>query len=253
MSNYVGMVTFLLLAALVAEPLELNAGLTTEVRAGQSPVLGNQDSRAFVATVATPGVEMTAKDGRLDLRVTYFPRLVWQSPNALDQTGRPLVLHQAALALLGRPTARVRLAARAFGAYGQPDYSALPQLIGAGAGMPPAGGVQAAVPEVQTILTLSAGLAVDGDVTRRWKLGFALDGTHFRPITEAALPDPTPGVASLPLLRRQTTITGAPSVVYRLTEHDDLALTVAVTDARSHGDVEIGRASATFSWRARRG
>jgi len=245
--------TPLILATLLADPVELNAGIATELRGGDSPVLANQESHAFVATVTTPQGDLELKDRRVYLRLTYFPRLVWQSPNALDRTLRPLLLNQAALSLIGRPTMRTRITAHAFGSYGEPDYSILPQLVGTGQGTPPLGSGQAAVPQVQKILTLSAGVLVESDLNRRFLLACGLDGSHFRPIAESSPAKAPPGtMQTISFLIEQTTVAASPGIIYRLTPHDALALTVNTTYVTYSGGIALALVNTTLSWRALR-
>jgi len=241
-----------LLATLLADPFELNAGITTEARAGQSPVLASQDSQAFMAMVATPRLEAALRDRQTDVRLSYFPRFVWQSPNTLGRTVRPLLLNQAALSLSSRPTATSELGAHAFGSYGEPDYTILPQLIGAGQGMVPVGSGQAQVPQVQKILTFSVGVLGETAVTRRWALSLGLDASHFRPIAAPSDPNLPPPAGMFVGLIKQTAVTASPGVIHRLTAHDDLALIVGATYATYSTGIELGLVSTTLSWRARR-
>ena len=141
----------LLLAPLLASPFNLDGAVVAEGRAGSSPVLVGQAPQSFAAAVVSPQVAVWLRGHQLDLRLGYLPRLTWETPNDLGFEGRPLILHQAALALTARPAATTELQARAAGAIGQPDYSILPQLIGSG---------QAALPQVQRIVTVSGSARV---------------------------------------------------------------------------------------------
>ena len=246
------------LVTLLASPFDLNAGVATEFRAGQSPISANQESQAFVAALATPQVDAELKDRRMDLRLAYFPRFVWQSPNPLDRTVRPLFLNQGSLALTAQPTGRVTVSARAAGAYGEPDYATLAALLGTGQGTPQANG-QAAVPTVEKILTVSGGAGVVGDVSRRFRLTFGADGTHIQPVTEQQAVAPPMGTMvapPIPLLD-QTTVSVRSGAAYRLTRTDDLGLDASASHVSfapppgsgPEGGVELALAGAMLTWR----
>ena len=78
-----------LLFALTAEPIEANAAVATETRAGEMPLYANQaSSSSFVATVITPEASLDYQRSSTTLRLRYFPRFYWQgsgSPDAMTQ------------------------------------------------------------------------------------------------------------------------------------------------------------------------
>jgi hypothetical protein len=240
------------LVTLWSDPVELNAGVTAEVRAGESPVIAQQNAQAFVATLVTPTIDLDLKESRGGARLTYYPRLVWQSPNALDRTIRPLLLHQGSLSASVRPTRTTHVAARAFASYGEPDYSILPQLIGASGGTVPVGPGQAAVPQVQTIVTFSGSALLEDQVSRRLRVTLGGGATYFRPI---GTPTPAPAGAMLPgisFLSEQTTATLTPGIVERLTRNDDLGVAINGTYSTYSTGIEVALVGPSVSWRARR-
>lgn len=238
---------------LLASPFELNASVASETRAGESPVLANAGSERLVTELITPLAEAELHEERLDVRLAYFPRLVWQSPNALGRTIRPLFLNQASLTLDARPSARTKVTGRAFGSYGEPDYTILPQLISNSQGMLPQGSGQATVPTVLTILTVSADLGIETEVSRRSRLTLSVDVSHFRPFgTSMVSTPPTLTLTPSYLLTEQTTVAATPGAAYRLTPDDDLALTVGTAYSTYSSGTELLFVSPMLTWRARR-
>jgi hypothetical protein len=233
------------LLVLLASPVDLNAGVSTEVRGGVMPVSANQASEPFAGELMTPIVEAELKDRTIDLRLAYFPRFLWQQQedNPLGHTFRPLFLNQASLLLSARPTERTSIAGRATGSYGEPDYSILSSLLGPGQATSQPG-MQTAVPVVQKILTIAGGLTVTGDLTHRLRLIVGADGSHFQPIIEqppratgpaesvsgvghfTGVP-PTPAITT-PLVE-QSSVSGRVGLSYRLTSTDELSLNVGAS------------------------
>ena len=254
-----GFIFFALLAPLLASPFELNASVATETRAGEAPVLGTTVSDRFVAELITPQAEAELRQEQLDVRLAYSPRLFWQAPNALGRTFRPLLLNQATLSLSAQPSATTKIAARAFGSYGEPDYTILSQIIGSMQGMPAPGSGQPSVPQVLKILTVAANLGIQTDLSRRFRLTFGVDATHFRPLADLPPVMSQPGVPMPPpsaVYLTQTTVTATPGATFRVTPEDDLALTVGTAYSTYSSTysccVELLLVSPMLSWRMRR-
>src|SRR5882757_9106245 len=114
---------------LISAQVEVEATATSESRAGQAPIVAGTESRAFVAQVLRPVVELHLRERGVTLRLAYGPRIFWETPRPIDASG-PLVLHTAILRLEARASRTVIFTATAEGSLGQPDYTALPQLLG---------------------------------------------------------------------------------------------------------------------------
>jgi hypothetical protein len=231
-------VLFPLLLALLADPAALNGKVLAETRAGESPVGAGQASEAYASSLLIPQVELRIRDRRTELRLAYLPQLVWQLPAVTDLNGRPLLLHQAGFTLVTRPSETTNLLARGSGAFGQPDYYSLPQLIGPG---------QAAVPQVTTILTATGTVTFSQDLTRRTRLTLGATASHYQPYGSAAANLP-PGTT----LARSTAVAVVPGVLFRLTPLDDLSGNVLVSDAQYSTGVDVFMVTPRVSWLRRR-
>jgi hypothetical protein len=218
-----------LLFALTAEPIEANAAVATETRAGEMPLYANQaSSSSFVATVITPEASLDYQRSSTTLRLRYFPRFYWQgsgSPDAMIDplTGRTpayagpsgvITMHQAGLSLTTKLRSTTLLTAQAVAAYGTPDYAALPQLL------PTA---QAALPPVQPVFSATGTGALQADVSRRWQLLFATTVSRFQPVGK-----PDDVVNAVPI-QTSTTVTAAPGFAFQATHLDFVGLTVGTT------------------------
>ncbi len=212
---------FPLLLLLLADPAAVNGKLIVETRAGESPVTAGQASQAYASTLVIPQVELRLRDPRAELRLAYLPQFVWQFPAVNGNLeARPLILHRAALSLVGRPTATTNVVAIGAAAVGQPDYYSLPQLIGPG---------QAYVPRVDKIFTASGSLVFSEDLTFRWRLLLSAGLSTYRPYGNIPPPDPMQpfalGTAG------ETTVGGAVGARHLLTPIDDVSGIVSVSDA----------------------
>ncbi|MDB4983502.1 MAG: hypothetical protein JWM82_4254 [Myxococcales bacterium] len=226
------------LLPLVADPVALNGKVMAEARAGESPSFVGQESQLYVSSLLVPQVELRLRDRRVDFRLAYLPQLVWQFAPAPPSPARPLILHRAGLSAIGRPTATTNLGVQGFGAVGQPDYFALPQLIGPG---------QAALPPVDKILMASATAAFTKELSLRWRLTLTANVSHFEPYGNIA-----PTVGTEPGLLRQTTVGGAAGVGVHLTPIDDLSSAVAVSDAQYANGIEFLLVTPRVTWLRRR-
>jgi hypothetical protein len=237
-----------LLASLLAGTVNLDGTVVAQGRAGSSPILAGQPPQAFAAGLLTPQLELGLRDERGEARLAYLPRLAWQVPNALDYEARPLILHQASLRVAARATPTTDVTASAAGSYGQPDYAILPQLLGPG---------QAALPQVQTIVTASGNVALQRFLTRRVRLLLAADGSHFRVLGDEpqAPPPATPAPPGTPATGgplRQTLVDAVPGALFAVTRVDDLLVTSAVSYGSYSSDVAITTVTPLVSWRAHR-
>jgi hypothetical protein len=228
----------LVLAPVLASPLDLNAGVLAEGRGGKSPVVAGQDPEWFAAAVLTPQIEAWLRDERVEAQLAYLPRFFWQVPNNAGFKTRTLILHQLAFRIFGRPTSTTDVSARAFASYGQPDYSILSYLLPN----------QAALPQVQTIVTASGGFGVEQALSRRLRLTLAGDAMHFRVKDELPAQNAT---AMAPTLPRQTSFDATPGVAYAVTRIDDFQLTSTVAYGQYGNNIAIASVTPLLSWRNR--
>jgi hypothetical protein len=221
----------LVLAPVLANPFELNAGVLAEGRGGSSPVLAGQNPEAFAAAVLTPQIEAWLRDERLDAQLAYLPRFFWQVPNNAGYKTTTLLLHQVSFRVFGNPTSTTNASAHAFASYGQPDYSILSYLLPTG---------QAALPQVQTIVTASGGFGVEQALSRRLRLTLAGDAMYFR------VKNATEMASALP---RQTSFDATPGVIYSVARNDDFLLTSTVAYGQYANDTAIASVTPLLSWR----
>jgi hypothetical protein len=212
-----------LLFALTANPVEANAAVATETRAGEMPLYANQPSSNFVATVVTPEASLDYQRSNTTLRLRYFPRFYWQASESADAvTGQTtagagpsgvITMHQAGLSLSTKLQSTTQLTAQAFAAYGTPDYAALPLLLPVG---------QAVLPAVQRVFSASGTGALQANVSRRWQLLFAATVTRFQPV---GTPD---DINAIPI-QTSTSVSAAPGFAFQATHLDFVGLTVGTT------------------------
>jgi hypothetical protein len=232
----------LTLTVLFATPVDVNVGVLGEARAGQTPLIAGTAPRDFVAGVLTPEASLDVRQPETSLRLGYFPRLFWQKADGVPAAG-PLVLHQAALTLASEPTATTRVALQASGSVGEPDYAALPQLLGTG---------QTVLPAAVKVLSLSASAGVQSDVTRRWQLTFAGTAHRFQPLGEQtpAVIDPmAPPVPSTILT--ETSFSAVPGAAFRVTRTDELRFAVGGAFATYSNGVQLLIVNPSLGWRTR--
>ena len=186
-----------------------------------SPLRADGSTTAFVAGVLTPEGSLDVREPQTTLRLRYFPRLFWQKSAGSDARIRPLVLHQATLTFVTRPSATTSLSAQAAGSIGEPDYAALPQFLPTG---------QSVLPVVTNIVSISAGVAAQTDLSRRWQLSLSVSANHFGPLdSQTPQPPPvnaTPGTLVVPI-SNATSATAIAGTAFQATTLDSLALTVA--------------------------
>jgi hypothetical protein len=214
-----------LLCALTAEPVEANAAVATETRAGEMPLYANAPSSNFVATVVTPEASLDYQRSNTTLRLRYFPRFYWQaseSANADPNNNQTTVnagpsgvitMHQAGLSLSTKLRSTTQVTAQAFAAYGTPDYAALPQLLPAG---------QAVLPSVQKVLSATGTGALQADLSRRWQLLFGAAVSRFQSVG-------TPDDINAVPIQTSTTVSAAPGFAFQATHVDFVGLTVGAT------------------------
>lgn len=233
-----------LLMLLVADPVDVNAGVAVEARGGEMPIVVGRAPEGFVAGIVTPEASLDVAEPETKLRLTYDPRFFWQKFFSEPADGAPLVLHQATLTLSTKLASTTALALNALSTYGKPDYAALPQILGTG---------QAVLPDVQDVFSATGGVGLTHDLTRRWQLTFEATATHFQPIGQQVV-----AANALPLLT-QTLVSGMPGATYRLTAIDDLSLLAYVSYA-TYSEQLVGAAGTgiriflvnpTLTWRRR--
>ena len=161
---------------LVAGEVDINATVVAETRAGEAPLLANQDPRPGFIGLLMPSVELSVRNSNLDLRLEYGPRIFWRRPNELGRD-RPLLLHVTNLTLATRLTPTTAWTAGAMVSVGEVDYTGLPGLVGS---------VQASLPPVANILVVTARSGLDVQTTRVLRLGLAFEGSHRRWPVEVA-------------------------------------------------------------------
>lgn len=235
-------VSFLLMLFL-ADPVDPNVGLAAEIRAGQTPLYAGGAPRDFVAGVLTPQASLDVREPDTSLRLRYFPQLFWERAEGIDRRA-PLVLHQASLAFSTKPVRSTSLTAQALSAIGEPDYAALPQLLGTG---------QLVLPQVVKIFSLTAGAAVQTDLSRRWQVSLLANGSHFQPIGNQTpmVTDPSVAPSIAPQFVTQTSGSVTPGTAYKLTRVDTLGVSVSATDSKFSNGVDIFVANPSFGWRRR--
>jgi hypothetical protein len=213
-----------LLFALTTEPVEANAAVATETRAGEMPLYANQSSSSsFVATVITPEASLDYQRSSTTLRLRYFPRFYWQASEAADAVANQttagagpsgvITMHQAGLSLSTKLRSTTLVTAQAFAAYGTPDYAALPQLLPAG---------QAVLPSVQKVFSATGTGALQADLSRRWQL---LVGAAVSRFQSVGTPD---DINAIPI-QTSTTVSAAPGFAFQATHVDFVGLTVGAT------------------------
>jgi hypothetical protein len=219
----------------LAGEFNLQASAISETRAGEAPVTPGARTNAFIAEIVMPvgGFELRRPD--LVFTGWYGPRIYWEDPNPLSQSG-PLVLHTAALQLDARASRRVSLSGTATGSIGQPDYMSLPQVLGA---------VQATLPKVADLASVSGQARVVALPARRWEVDFATRIFYWQWLDtptqrrEATLPDED-FVNQLPTITGQTLIGGEPTLFYSLDHRNTIGFGANVT--------AVDETSYTLSW-----
>jgi len=230
----------------LGDPVDPNVGVAAEVRAGQTPLFAGGAPRDFVAGVLTPEASVDLREPETSLRLRYFPQLFWERAEGVDRRA-PLVLHQASLTLSTKPVRSTALSAQALGAYGEPDYAALPQFLGTG---------QLVLPPVVKIFSLTGSAGVQTNLSGRWLLSFIAGASHFQPVGDQTPPQmlSTP-VPSMPqptfIALTQTSVGVTPGTAYKLTRVDTLGLTVSAMDSWFSNGVEIFVANPSLGWRRR--
>jgi hypothetical protein len=165
----------LFLADPAASRVDVSGGVSVELRGGRAPVDPASNPEWGVLTILTPDVDMevATRRGTL-LNFGYTPRVQYRSANRLD-INRPILLHQAYATLAQQLDPRWVLGVNLGGSVGEADYNSAPVVLGAD---------QAELPDAQVlqIAAVSAGLRLDGRLTRRHTLGFLLNTVYRTPL-----------------------------------------------------------------------
>ena len=221
--------------ALLADPLELSAGVTAEVRVGQTPIVPGEDPKFAQGALLTPAVALDARSRELTLHLDYGLRLYGQHPHA-DGDKDILMLNVANLRLIALPSRISSVTASASAQLGATDYAFLTQTVLNQATMAPQ--TQSRTPEFLSLTgTVTGLLRASGRLTLQLKT----DGTYREPrnvppatTTSDMMSTPLISVFSFP---RQSALLVTPGITYALTRQDDLTFSTAFGYQSTSSDV----------------
>ena len=191
--------------------LQLQASVASESRAGEAPLVPGGLSQSFVAEILIPRLALELRNPGLVFAAWYSPRIFWEDPNP-SSASEPLVLHTFALTLTARASRNVEVTAGAEGSIGEPDYTALPQVLGA---------VQGALPPVVELATVTGQARVEDQLSARWGASLSGQLSHWQWLE-------IPPSVTAATVTSQTLVTGEPAAAFRLTARDILGLGAAV-------------------------
>lgn len=253
-------VALLLSASLSSASLDLNALVSAETRAGETPVRPGDPSTRAVVGILGPGVEAQLAAPELSLRLGYGVRFYALGPNSGLPATAPLdfhvaILHLVNLAASARLSRTLTVTGLGTASIGEPDYSALSAILGPTP--------QGTLPAVQKILAVSGRLLATYRASPRWDLGLALEAFRYHPYGSAIGPSlPGGTVPGMPLfvappLADQTLLRAAPSAAAHVSRRSDLLLLGSLsrlnssgsTAALTAGSFQFLVASAELGWR----
>jgi hypothetical protein len=189
------------------------ASVASELRAGEAPLIPGAVPRAFIAEILIPRLALELRNPGVVFAAWYSPRIFWEDPNP-SSASEPLIFHMFGLTLDARTSRNVRLTALATGAIGEPDYSILPLVFGAG--------TQSTLPPVVEMASEIGQARVTDKLSPRWGIGLGGQASHWQWL------DLAPGAVGPNVVTRQTSLTAEPAVDYFLTARDTLGLRTAV-------------------------
>ncbi len=230
--------------------LALQASVSSESRAGEAPLVPGSDPRSFVAEILIPRLALELRNPGIIFSAWYSPRIFWEYPNpsseleqAPAQAGQPtnpssvsepLILHTFALTLDARTSRSVTVTAAAVGSIGEPDYTALPQVLGSD---------QPTLPKVVDLASVSGQAKVVDKLTQRWGVSFAGLVSHWQWLDIGVVP---PGTVT-----SQTWVSGEPAASFLLTARDALGLGTAVGFAEYSYDAGALSVTPNGTWKRR--
>jgi hypothetical protein len=175
----------LCLADPAASRVDVSGGVSVEVRGGRAPVRPAEPPVFSVLTIVNPDVDMEFASRRgTTFNLGYTPRVQYRNRNRVSNLQRPLLLHQAYSTLVQQIDPRWALGVNLGGSIGEADYNSVPILIDDNA--------QAPDVDVLQIAAVSAGMNVEGRLTRRHTLGIRTNVVYRTPfdVPEPEMPDP---------------------------------------------------------------
>jgi hypothetical protein len=236
--------------------LRVQVSVTSELRAGEAPLVAEANPRLFVAEILTPRVGLELRRPDFTFQLFYGPRIFLQDPNPISVGARqilagdtvtriqgqvpisvsgsgPLILHSADLILDAHPSRDVFLTASANGSIGSPDYTALPLVLGT---------VQGTLPPIVRLMSGTAQAKVRATASRRWELDLAAQAFHWQWLD-------VPENLSAPTVTGQTLVSAEPSATFRLTARDSLGLGTTVGEAWYSDGAGLGTVTPAVTWK----
>jgi|GEM_PF-1906671 len=224
-----------------ASRVDVSGGAAIEVRGGRAPTQPTADPEPAVLSILTPDVDMEVASRRGTLfNLGYTPRVQYRYPNRIG-VNRPLLLHQGYATLAQQLDPRWLLGVNLGGSVGEADYNSAPLVL--------EDNTQAPDVSVLEIAAATAGVDVEGRLTRRHTLGFGADVVYRTPLDVPEVDDPDAQVSSggIP---EQLNVNGEVSLDTRVTAVD--AVEVAVSPGYfnyNEGDTQFVTTQATGQWR----
>jgi hypothetical protein len=249
----------LLLSASFSASLDLNALVSAEARAGETPVRPGDPSTSVVMGILAPGVSASLAGPEASLRLGYVVRLVSLGPSSGLPPTAPLDFHVAVLHVLdlqasARPSRTLTLTATGAGSIGEPDYAALAGILGP----TPTG----TLPAVQKIFAVSGHLGARYLASPRWELALAGEAARYHSYGGSVTAGSGAGgmvpLFVAPPLPDQTVLRALPSAIAHLSRRSDLLLLGELDRVSSSGSVAVPGgafdfvvASTELGWRTR--
>lgn len=241
---------------LLLSGLRLQVSVTSELRAGEAPLLPDANPRSFVAEILTPRLGLELRRPDFTFQLFYGPSIFWEDPNPISTGARqilpadtvtrvrgqvpisvsgsgPLILHSADLVLDARPSRDVSLTASANGSIGSPDYTALPLVLGT---------VQGTLPPIVSLMSGTAQASVRAKASRRWELALTAQLFHWQWLD---VPETLPAS----IITGQTLVSAEPSATLRLSARDSLGLGTTVAEAWYSDGAGLGTITPALTWR----
>jgi hypothetical protein len=214
--------------------LALQASVENEIRAGETPLVAGTASQSFVAEILTPRLALELRRAEVVLSAWYGPRIFWEDPNPTSTSG-PLVLHTLGTRLDVDPSTTLHATFSLIGAVGEPDYTALPQVLGT---------VQGTLPPLIELASLHGDARISDALTRLWSVSLGAQAFAWRWVDVPA--SPPPGTITSQILGSVE-----PSATLRLSDRDALQFATAVGAASYPGGVGLLTVSPATTWKRR--
>ena len=231
----------LLLSASFSASVDLNALVSAEARAGETPVRPGDPSTKVVMGILAPGVSGSLAGPEASVRLGYVVRLASVGPDSGLPATAPLDFHVAVLHVLdlqasARASRTLTLTATGASSIGEPDYAALAGILGP----TPTG----TLPAVQKIVAVSGHLGARYLASPRWELALAGEAARYHSYggTVAAAVNGGGGMVPLfvaPPLPDQTMLRALPSASAHLSRRSDLLLVGELDRVSSSGSLAV--------------